>query len=85
MSNGVKEISDYLAGTSTLVSVTDHHVTVALPHGLSTPERGQRLLNLEKVLRAGVSPHLEVFLEPMRDRNQIRHFRGIKLTDKHDG
>ena len=74
------EVSDYLAGTSALVRVQQHHVTVSLPEGLPTPERGRRLLALEKALRAGWHPDAEVFLEAKGDLNKLRvMLRGVQV------
>ena len=74
------EIDHYLAGTSTLVRVQGHHVTVALPTGLPTPERGRRLLALERELRTGWDPKAEVFLEAKGDLNQLRvRLRGVLI------
>jgi hypothetical protein len=74
------EVTDYLAGTATLVRVQRHHVTVALPDGLPTPERGRRLMALERVLRQDWDARAEVFLEPRGDMNQLRvRLRGVQV------
>ena len=71
-------IDQYLAGTSTLVRIQGHHVIVALPTGLPTPERGRRLLALERELRTGWDLQAEVFLEAKGDLNQLRvRLRGV--------
>mgnify|MGYP001603188468 FL=1 len=71
-------IDHYLAGTSTLVRVQGYHVTVALPVGLPTPERGRRLLALERELRIEWHPKTEVFLEATGDLNALRvKLRGV--------
>ena len=73
-------IEPYLAGTSMLVRVQGHHVIVALPAGLPTPERGRRLLALERELRTGWDPKAEVFLEAKGDLNALRvRLRGVKI------
>ena len=74
------EIDHYLAGTSTLVRVQGHHVIVVLPQGLPTPERGRRLLALERELRIEWHPKAEVFLEATGDLNQLRvRLRGVEV------
>lgn len=69
-----------LAGTSDLVRVVGHYVTVALPPGLPTPERGRRLLGLEGELRARWNGSAEVFLEAKGDLNKLRvRLRGVQI------
>ena len=71
---------DNIGGTSTLVRLQGQYVTVALPEGLPTPERGRRLLALEKVLRAEWDPRAEVFLEARGDLNKLRvMLRGVQV------
>ena len=76
----MERIEHLLDGTSTFVRVQGHHVIVALPPGLPTPERGRRLLALEKELRLYCDPKAEVFLEPTQDRNALRRLRGVQVT-----
>lgn len=74
------DVSDYLGATSSLVRVQQHHVIVALPEGLPTPERGRRLLNLERLLREEWNQQAEVFLEPKGDLNKLRvKLRGVQV------
>lgn len=71
---------DSLGGTSSLVRVQGSHVTVALPEGLATAERGRRLLSLEKKLRQVWRPEAEVFLEAKGDLNKLRVLlRGVQV------
>lgn len=78
--NGSSTLGQYLNGTSTLVRQQKHHVIVALPDGLPAAEMGQRLMNLERVLRDEVDPQAEVFLEPTQDRNRLRLLRGVTVS-----
>lgn len=74
------DVSEFLAGTSTLVRVDRYHITVALPEGLATPERGRRLLSLERVLRQHWDARAEVFLEAKGDLNKLRvMLRGVQV------
>ena len=69
-----------LGGTATLVRLQGHHVIVALPDGLPTPERGHRLLSLEQKLRQEWNPRAEVFLEAKGDLNKLRvKLRGVQV------
>lgn len=73
-------LRDSLAGTCVLIGVERSHVTVALPGGLATAERGRRLLALEKELRQGWDPRAEVFLEGKGDLNKLRvMLRGVQM------
>ena len=76
----MERIEHLLDGTSTFVRVQGHQVIVVLPEGLPTPERGRRLLNLERALRAHWDSRAEVFLEPTQDRNALRRLRGVQVT-----
>ena len=74
------DVTELLAGTSSLVRIQRHQVIVALPEGLSTPERGSRLLNLERTLRQHWHPQAEVFLEAKGDLNRLRvKLRGVQV------
>ena len=76
----MERIEHLLDGTSTFVRVQGHHVIVALPPGLPTPERGRRLLALEKELRLYCDPKAEVFMEAKGDLNQLRvRLRGVQV------
>lgn len=85
MANGVggvrmTSLPDLLNGTSFFVSCNGNIVIVALPSGLSTAERGRRLLNLERRLRCDIDPRIEVFLRPTGDLNKLRiKLRGVKV------
>ena len=77
-----EELAQYLSGTCGLVEIRGHYVIVELPPGLSTSERGRRLLGLEVSLRENVDPLAEVFLEPTGDLNKLRILlRGVKTDD----
>lgn len=75
------EIQCYLESTCDLIKRQGYHVIVKLRDGnLSTPERGRRLLEAEKLLRKEVDPRIQVFLEPKGDLNILRQrLRGVKL------
>ena len=74
------EMEALLAGTSNLVRVQGHQVIVALPDGLPTPERGYRLLSLERLLRQEWDQKAEVFLEAKGDLNRLRvKLRGVQV------
>ena len=57
----------------------DGQVIVTLTSVLSAAERGTVLLDLEAFLTSKVDPAVNVWLEPMGDRNSLRKLRGIKV------
>ncbi len=74
-------IKEILEPTSQLVHRNRYHLTVKMNDlDLSTPARGEMLLNAEIKLRAQVDPRIEVFLEPKGDINKLRlKLRGVKV------
>ena len=73
-----------IPGRFEFVSLNGHRLILrsATKHRepLSTPERGHRLLMLEKDLKDNVDSRLEVFLQPMGDLNVLRtRLRGVKV------
>ena len=74
------DVEAYLNGTCDLIEVRKTYITVELPAGLSTEERGRRLMGLEKILRKEVDVRAEVFLRPTQDANRLRQLlRGVTL------
>ena len=48
--------------------------------GLSVGEQGARLMELEDAWREQTGVPVELYFEPMQDRNAIRRFRGVKVS-----
>ena len=57
----------------------DGQVIVTLAEALSAAKRGTLLLDLEAFLGKKVDPALNVWLEPMGDKNSLRNLRGIEV------
>lgn len=73
-------IQPHLEPTADVVRCQGWHVYIRLREtGLPMAEIGRRVMCAERVLREQVDPRIEVFLEPMQDRNQIRRFRGVTV------
>ena len=59
-------------------------VLIELIGEMNSWARGEKLLNLEERLKVQADSALTVWLEPLNDRNAIRHFRGVKVLEHAD-
>ena len=66
-------------GLEVVETQTNGSVIVRLTSDLPASERGPLLLHLESELKSRVDGCIEIWLEPLGDRNRLRQLRGITV------
>jgi len=66
-----------------IVKVSDFgSVYVSFTDPVGPSKRGTLLLDLEELLKSEVDIGLNVWCQPIGDRNSLRNLRGIEIVDK---
>ena len=55
-------------------------VIIALHENLTAKERGMFLLDLENFLKKNIDTGINIWCEPIGDKNKLRKLRGIKIN-----
>jgi hypothetical protein len=69
----------FLAKVRIIQARLDGQIIMLLNQTMSASQRGPFLLDLEEYLKLAIDDALNVWLEPLGDRNSLRNLRGIEV------
>lgn len=72
---------NYLNFIKVLDAKNDGQVFLSLLSQMSASERGTFLLDLESLLKSQIDNGINIWLEPIGDKNSLRNLRGIEVKN----
>jgi hypothetical protein len=72
---------NYLKFIKVLDAKNDGQVILSLLNQMSASERGTFLLDLESLLKNQIDNGINIWLEPIGDKNSLRNLRGIEVKN----
>ena len=72
------------SGITPTRTFTTGQIHVALNEPVGSSLRGGLLLDLEEYLKASIDPALNIWCEPLGDKNSLRNLRGIEIKSPNE-
>ena len=76
-----KKYPDSLKNIQILSTKNDGQIICFLKEKLNSGDRGEFLLDVEKILKNEVDIGINLWLEPLGDKNSLRNLRGIEIKN----
>ena len=78
----LKEAIPDISDTIEIISAKkDGQVICVLKQKLAASERGMFLLDVEEILKKNIDNGINLWLEPLGDKNSLRNLRGIEVKN----